>query len=192
MLFHTVIREEAQTNKRNSYSVVLDGMQVRRELLYTRTSEDIHVRIICENHWELPIINKTGNVRITNTEARSRNKCCCGKAITVICFCVCVGAHARKGEWVCVWEGVGAGEQVCACARVAFLIQYVQYVTRRHMPVAASLSPPYFSTLSHKGHDFRRGGGGGRYRIWNAHFDFLYNFYLKHFSCWEEFSEILS
>jgi hypothetical protein len=53
----------------------------------------------------------------------------------------------------------------------------------------ACLDLPYFSTLSHKRHDFR----GKNYLIWNLCFNFLYNiFFLKYFSFWEEFSEISS
>jgi len=46
----------------------------------------------------------------------------------------------------------------------------------------------YFSALSHKGHDFREGG-----EILNVKcVFFLYNFCLKHFSIYEEFSDIIS
>ena len=43
----------------------------------------------------------------------------------------------------------------------------------------ASPAVPYFSTLSHKQHDFR---GKKSYWTQNACFDFLYNFWLKHHS----------
>jgi len=44
-----------------------------------------------------------------------------------------------------------------------------------------------FSTLSHKRYDFRKKSHWTQ----NVCFDFLYNFCLKHFSFWEELSEIL-
>jgi len=40
---------------------------------------------------------------------------------------------------------------------------------------------PYFSTLSHRRHDFRR-KKKKRFRLQNVCFDYLYNFFLKHFS----------
>jgi hypothetical protein len=45
----------------------------------------------------------------------------------------------------------------------------------------------YFSTLSHKRRDFLENVIERK-----MCFDFLYKFCLKHFSFWEEFSEILS
>ena len=47
--------------------------------------------------------------------------------------------------------GVGAQKRACACARVALIIQHA---TSRILSSAASLAPPYFSTLSQK--DFRK------------------------------------
>ena len=46
----------------------------------------------------------------------------------------------------------------------------------------------YFSTLSHNRHDFRK----KQVVEYKMCFDFLYNFFLKQFSFWEKFSEILS
>ena len=60
-----------------------------------------------------------------NNEARSGNHCCCGKAVSITYFCVCVGG------WVLA----------CACARVVLLIQLAM---RRHIAPADSLAPPYF------------------------------------------------
>jgi hypothetical protein len=51
---------------------------------------------------------------------------------------------------------------------------------------AASLAPQNLPTLSHKQHDFRENTVEHK-----MCFD-LYNFDLKHFSLYEEFSEILS
>jgi hypothetical protein len=48
---------------------------------------------------------------------------------------------------------------------------------------------PYFYTLSHKRYDFRKKKKVIEHKMC---FDFLYNFYLKHFSFQEELSEIIS
>ena len=53
------------------------------------------------------------------------------------CACVCVGARART----------------CASARVVLLS--IMSSAGAVLP-ASSLAPPYFSTLSHKRHDFRK------------------------------------
>ena len=55
-----------------------------------------------------------------NVEARSRNHCCRGKAISIIQFCVCVRARARA--WVGAW----------ACAYACIALQ-IQHETRRHI-----------------------------------------------------------
>ena len=65
-----------------------------------------------------------------NTEARSLNYCCRGKAICV-----------TYSEWV----------RVC----VVWVIQHAKRMRRIILPSMAWLSPPYFSTLSHKRHEFR-------------------------------------
>ena len=49
--------------------------------------------------------------------------------------------------YVCVCGYVGARVRKCACARVALLIQHAP---RRHIVIAISLAPPYFSKLSNK------------------------------------------
>ena len=50
----------------------------------------------------------------------------------------------------------------------------------------ASLALPFFSTLFYKTKLF-----GGK-KLWNVYFHFPYNFYLKIFSFWKGFSDILS
>jgi hypothetical protein len=79
--------------------------------------------------------NKTGNVVQRNTETRSRNHCCRGKAVTITYFCVCVyrcvlaSAHGRRRE----------------------------LAPMRHIVICGlSGSTTFSSTLSHKGHDFRK------------------------------------
>jgi len=60
-----------------------------------------------------------------------------------------------------------------------------------HAPYCRVTCPTlqYFSTLSHKRHDFRK---KKRYWTQNVCFDFLYNIFLKHFSFWEGLREIWS
>jgi hypothetical protein len=53
-----------------------------------------------------------------------------------------------------VCGGVGVRAQTYVFARVALLVQHVTRM--RHIVISASLALPYFSTLSHKWHDFRK------------------------------------
>ena len=71
--------------------------------------------------------------------ARSRKHCCRGKAIYIlhICVCVCVRMRSR------------------ARVHVALLIQHATRMRHIVTSFVAPLAPPYFSTLSHKRHDFR-------------------------------------
>jgi len=65
----------------------------------------------------------------------------------------------------------------------------VYHATRMRHSVICGLSlSTIFSTLSLKRHDFRK--KKKLYRTQNVCFDFLYKFCLKHFSFWEEMSEI--
>jgi hypothetical protein len=85
-----------------------------------------------------------------NVEARSRNHCYRGKAIsnTYLYVCACVRARANvcPGGWVCA----------CACVHVALLILHATRMRYIVTFFVARLTLPNFSTLSHKRHDFRK------------------------------------
>jgi hypothetical protein len=87
-----------------------------------------------------------------------------------IYFSVCVYArvYGCPSAWVCA----------CAFARAALRILHATLMRHTISSCVVSLSPSYFSTLSHKWQDFR-GNLLNRKRMC---FDFLYNFYLQHFS----------
>ena len=90
-----------------------------------------------------------------NNEARSRNHCCSGKAISIkysVCVCVCV-----------------------------FVALVTQHAMRMRRIIFSSVACPdllYFSLLSHKSHDYRE-----RKKILNIKCGFWFSLklYLKHF-----------
>ena len=77
----------------------------------------------------------------------------------------------------CSGKAVGITHSECVLA-----VLVIQHAMRMNHIVVCGLPPPlqYFSTFSHKRHDFR-GGGGGNYRTQNVCFDFLCIFCLKTF-----------
>jgi hypothetical protein len=85
------------------------------------------------------------------TEARLRNHCCSGKAVSItsfsVCACACelLRACGRSGAWACL----------CTCVHVALVVQHANRVRHIVKSLVTPL-PPYFSTLSYKRHDFRK------------------------------------
>jgi len=89
-----------------------------------------------------------------NIEARSRNHCFSGIAISIT-------------------------YSECVCVFVALVIQHSMRMRRIVLSFLPCLDEQYFSTLSHKRLRFSE---QNRYWTQNVRFDFIYNFCLKHFS----------
>ena len=86
-----------------------------------------------------------------NIEARLRNHCCCGKAISITygSVCACLRVH------MCMW----VPGRVDVCMRIHACSLTNPNATRvRHIVTSfvAPRSPPNFSTLSHKRCYFRK------------------------------------
>jgi hypothetical protein len=79
---------------------------------------------------------------------------------------MCVQARA------CAFECPGAWERAFARARVALVIHHSMLMRHILLSFVVSLAPPYYSTLSHKRHDFWKRVTGHK----NVCFDILYNF----------------
>jgi hypothetical protein len=88
-------------------------------------------------------------------EARSRNHCCCGKAITITYWSVCACLRVRACVHMCMW----IPGRVDVCMRIDACSLANSNATRvRHIVTSfvAPRPPPNFSTLSHKRCDFRK------------------------------------
>ena len=86
---------------------------------------------------------KRGNVR--NTDARSRNHCCRGKAISITYLCV----YARVGASACVWVRRCTGVCARASARV-YSLSHAASEGHALYHLLWPLASLHFSTLSNK------------------------------------------
>ena len=77
---------------------------------------------------------------------------------------------------------------VCLGACLSSGMQIASSLLRIILSCVACLAVPYFPTLFHKRYDFRE----KMFLNIKVCSDFLYNFCLKHFSFYEEFSDMLS
>jgi hypothetical protein len=77
-------------------------------------------------------------------------------ACVCVWLCVCVCARARARARGCMRVDARTRGCVHACACVALLIQHAMCVRHIVKSFVAYLSPPHFSTLFHKRHDFRK------------------------------------
>ena len=125
-----------------------------------------------------------------NIEAGLWNNCSSGKVINITYFGVCVCARARWWVQACawVWVGVGWRPRAWACAPFLFIMQRACAILS-----AASLAPPYFSTLSHKRLDFWKNVTGHKMCVFIFSTNFIWNiFHSKYNSAryWHKCSNV--
>ena len=86
-------------------------------------------RILDKSYMQCQFSALKKNVRMRNIEARLRNHCCCGKAVSTT---------------------------YSECVSVALVNQHAKRMSRIILSSAACLSLLYFSILSHKRYDFQK------------------------------------
>ena len=96
------------------------------------------------------------------------------------CILVCVCMHH-------CCRGRTTGITCTECVSVAFVNQHSKSMRCIILLSVASPAVPYLWTLSHKQHNFRK-----KIIEHKMCFDFLCSIYLKHFSFWEKFREIVT
>ena len=143
---------------RNTWTANADAAKDICEFLANftrRCQQDVQYHVTLSVHYSLRVDEEKELDRQCTryTEARSRNHCCCGKAISItywpVCACMrvraCVRACGRPSAWACAW----------AYVHTALLIQHAKSMRHILASFVAPRFPLNFSTLSHKRCDFR-------------------------------------
>jgi hypothetical protein len=105
----------------------------------------------CERSWK---VNEKSSVRVTHYWTafpkpllpwKSNKNCIFSvRACAIVCVCARACVYGFPGAWS------------CTCAREALLSQHATHMRHIALPFVASMAPPYFSTLYHKRHAFRK------------------------------------
>jgi len=149
-LFIYVLTQNIPLKAPYKKSIVYNNLNVRIHFLFRALL----------SYWSIYSLNKKGNVLSRNNEARSCNRCCSGRAISI-----------TYSEWVFV---------ALVCSKNSACVVW-------HCHLRPVWLYDIFPHIILKGTTFEKSSYCKR----KACFDSFYNFCLKHFLFWEEFSEIV-